>query len=225
MNRYERHTPLYSEEEFACIQNARIAVAGIGGLGSTVLQLLARIGFGIIHFWDNAALDLPDLNRQILYKTTHLGKNKTRVALAELMEINPDIKYFAHAERLDSLSKIPEVDLVIDCLDTFVSRLVLDSLFFAKGIPIIHGSVFKEMGQITTLFPGKTENYQTTFDIDDHPEEQHIKTVFPAIVTTIASLQVTEAVKCISKRYDQMLLNKLLMIDLKKNQFEIIHLS
>lgn len=224
MSRYERHIPLYSKEEFELIQNARIAVAGIGGLGSTVLQLLARIGVGTIHFWDDAILDAPDLNRQILYSTTHLGQPKTKAALQELKEINPDIKIVAHAKRLDINSDITDIDLVIDCLDTFTSRLILDNLFFAKGIPIIHGSVFEEMGQVTSLIPGKTKNYKTFFGIEDNPEEQKIKTVFPAIVTTVASIQVSEAIKFISKRYDQMLLNKLLMVDLKNNQFEILSL-
>lgn len=225
MNRYQRHKPLYSEEEFTQIRTAKIAVAGSGGLGSTALQLLARIGFGTIHFWDNAILDIPDLNRQILYKTTHLGQAKTTAALAELKEINPDLNYIAHEERLNPKTKVPDVDLVIDCLDSFHSRLSLDTLFFNKGIPIIHGSVFKEMGQLTTLFPGKTENYQSTFGIEDQPEEQTEKIIFPAVVTILASLQVNEAVKCITKRYDQMLLNKLLIVNLNKNQFEILPLT
>lgn len=224
MSRYERHIPLYSKEEFKLIQNARIAVAGIGGLGSTVLQLLVRIGIGTIHFWDDSILDEPDLNRQILYKTTHLGQLKTKVALQELKEINPDIKIVAHTKRLDINSNIPDIDLVIDCLDTFASRLVLDYLFFAKGIPIIHASIFEEMGQVTSLVPGKTQNYKTTFCIEDNQEEQKIKTVFPAIVTSIASIQVSETIKYISKQYNQMLLNKLLMINLKNNQFEILPL-
>lgn len=224
MNRYERHIPLYTEEEFARIRQAKVAVAGCGGLGSTVLQLLARIGFGSIHFWDDADLDAPDLNRQILYKTPNLGQQKTKAALKELKEINPDIHYFAHNERLNAQTEIPQVDLVIDCLDSFASRLVLDKLFFANDIPIIHGSAFQEMGQLSTLFPGKTQNYQDTFGIEDNPEEQEIKTIFPPIVTTIASLQVAEAIKCIIKKYDQMLLNKLLRIDLSENQFEILPL-
>jgi molybdopterin/thiamine biosynthesis adenylyltransferase len=225
MDRYERHIPLYSEDEFAYIKQARIAVAGCGGLGSTVLQLLARIGFGTIHFWDEAVLDIPDLNRQILYKTTHLGQYKTDAALAELKEINPDINYVAHKERLNAQTIIPEVDLVIDCFDSFGSRLFLDSLFFNKGISLIHGSAFKEKGHITTLIPGKTENYQSTFGIEDQPEENQEKTIFPATVTTLASLQVNEAVKFITKRHDQLLLNKLLVINLKENQFEILPLT
>ncbi|MBN2237412.1 MAG: ThiF family adenylyltransferase, partial [Bacteroidales bacterium] len=59
MQIYQRHIPLYSKEEFTKIQNATVAVLGCGGLGSTVLQLLCRMGVGTIHFWDPALLDEP----------------------------------------------------------------------------------------------------------------------------------------------------------------------
>jgi molybdopterin/thiamine biosynthesis adenylyltransferase len=225
MKRYQRHIPLFSEEEFESIRQSKIAVAGCGGLGSTVLQLMSRIGVGTIHFWDDAHLDLPDLNRQILYKPDHIGKLKSEIALKELKEINPEVNYIVHSERLNPKSEIPEVDLVLDCLDSFSSRLHLDTLFFAKGVPIIHGSIFQQKGQLTVLFPGKTNNYQNTFGIENEPEEQSIKTVYPPTVTSIASLQVNEALKCITKRYDQLLLHKLLIINLADNTFEIIPIT
>ncbi|MBN1650166.1 MAG: HesA/MoeB/ThiF family protein [Bacteroidales bacterium] len=227
MERYQRHTPLYSEEEFREIRHTSIAVAGCGGLGSTVLQLLARIGFGTIHFWDNGYLDSPDLNRQFLYKPKHIGESKIAIALSELKEINPELNYIPHFEKLSIDSKIDttaKIDLVIDCLDSFASRLVLDKLFFDRGIPIIHGSAFKEKGQITSLIPEKTANYQSTFGIEDTPEEEQCKTIFPPVVTTVASIQITEALKYIGRHFDKMLINKVLIIDLRENKFETISL-
>ncbi|HAG17379.1 MAG TPA: thiamine biosynthesis protein ThiF [Bacteroidales bacterium] len=225
MNIYDRHISLFSKEEFELIRNAKIAVAGSGGLGSTVLQLLARIGFGTIYFWDCALVDLPDLNRQLLYKTNDLGKKKTEAALNELKLINPNLNLIGFAEKLEKSSIVPEVDLVIDCLDNFDSRLSLDYLFFERGVPIIHGSVFMEMGQVTTLLPGKTPNYQDTFGVEGDQEENEIKSVFPPIVTIVASMQVSEATKYISNRHDLLLLNKLMIINLKKNQFELFPLT
>ncbi len=225
MERYQRHKPLYSEEEFRRIRNAKVAVAGCGGLGSTVLQLLARIGFGTIHFWDYGHLDSPDLNRQLLYKPAHLGELKIAVALSELKEINPELNYIPHFEKISIHSKIDrKIDLVIDCLDSFASRLVLDKLFFAHGIPIIHGSAFKEKGQITSLIPKKTANYQKTFGLEDTPEEEACKTIFPPTVTTTASIQVSEAIKYLNKQYDSMLINKVLTLDMRENKFETISL-
>lgn len=225
MERYDRHHKLIGENEFKKIQSAKIAVVGSGGLGSTVLQLLARIGFGEIHHWDYAILDLPDLNRQILYDTKDLGKKKATIAKEKLEKINPNIKIFSYDEKLEETSKIPEVDLVIDCLDNFKSRLVLDKLFFEKGVAIIHAGVFRYIGQVTAFIPGKTRNYADTFGIERDPKEVTIKEVFPSIVTTLASLQVNEAVKYVTKRFDKMLINKLLVVDLFNNSFDTIELE
>lgn len=224
MLRYDRHLQLIGEKDFKKIQASSVAVVGSGGLGSTVLQLLARIGFGKIHHWDYASLDLPDLNRQILYTTEDLGKKKTDAANEYLKKINPDIEIFSYHEKLDFDSGVPQVDLVIDCLDNFKSRLVLDKLFFDKGITVIHAGVFRYIGQITVFVPGKTENYSKTFGIENDPKEVEIKEVFPSIVTTLASLQVNEAVKFVTGRLDKMLINKLLVIDLFNNSFDTIEL-
>lgn len=225
MERYDRHHKLIGEKEFEKIQAARVAVVGSGGLGSTVLQLLTRIGFGEIHHWDYAILDAPDLNRQILYDTEDLGKTKILAAKEKLKKINPDIKIFSYNEKLEETSKIPEVDLVIDCLDNFKSRLVLDKLFFDRGVAIIHAGVFRYIGQITAFVPGKTLNYAQTFGIERDPKEVTIKEVFPPIVTTLASLQVNEATKFITGRFDKMLINKLLVVDLFNNSFDTIELE
>jgi len=224
MERYSRHSELIGKLDFQKIKNSKIAVIGSGGLGSTVLQLLARIGFGEIHHWDYAILDLPDLNRQILYTSLDIGKPKALLANQKLKEINPEIKIFSYNEKLDEHTKIPKVDLVIDCLDNFKSRLVLDKVFFDKGVPVIHAGVFRYIGQITALIPGKTQNYAETFGMESDPKEITIKEVFPSIVTTLASIQVNEAAKYITGRTDKMLINKILVVDLFNNSFDTIEI-
>ncbi len=225
MNRYQRHQALYSPSEFDRIRNAKIAVIGLGGLGSNTLQLIARFGLGEIHLWDGALLDLSDLNRQTLYNSQQLGQFKAHAALSELEKINPEVKFYAHAEYIQPQTTFPHFDLVIDCLDTFAARLLLDKLFFEKGTPIIHGSVFQKTGQITSLFPGKTENYQNSFGIEDLPTESDTKIIFPPIVSAIASFQVSEAINCLTQNYEQMLLNKVLSIDMENYKFEILDLK
>ncbi len=224
MDRYNRHSELIGKIDFHKIKISKIAVVGSGGLGSTVLQLLARIGFGEIHHWDYAILDLPDLNRQILYNPKDIGKPKVEIANQKLKEINPDIAIFSYNEKLDENTNVPKVDLVIDCLDNFKSRLVLDKVFFDKGVPIIHAGVFRYIGQITAFVPGKTLNYAQTFGMESDPKEITIKEVFPSIVTTLASLQVNEATKYITGRIDKMLINKILVVDLFNNSFDTIEL-
>ncbi len=225
MERYDRHLKLLGENNFQKIQQATIGVIGTGGLGSTVLQLLVRMGFGTIHHWDYAILDAPDLNRQLLYEMSDIGRKKVDAANDRLKQINPEIQIFSHHERLDKNSNVPKLDLVIDCLDNFKSRFVLDFLFFDKGTAIIHAGVFRYSGQLTSLIPKLTKNYQQTFALSQDIEEKEEKEIFPPIVTSLASMQVNEAVKFILNDFDNMFVNKLLLVDLYFNTFDIIKLN
>jgi len=223
VDRYQRHSNLIGEADFEKIKQTRVLVAGAGGLGSTVLQLLARTGFGKIHFYDDAVLDEPDLNRQILYDTNDLGKLKTEVALEKLTAINPNIQLVAHPEKLTSQTSVPPVDLVIDCLDNFESRFVLEDQFFNKGIPIIHGGASQYFGQVTTLIPGKTLSLSELFGRDIiATDATRAKEIFPATVLNVASVQVSEAVKLVCGKTDHLLTNQILTIDLFFNTFDIL---
>jgi molybdopterin/thiamine biosynthesis adenylyltransferase len=223
MHQYARHTGLFSDVEFARIQETRVLVAGAGGLGSTVLQLLTRYGFGEIHFYDDGILDPPDLNRQILYTSRDLGAAKASTAKALLEAINPDVAIMAHQERLSMDSSVPDVDLVMDCLDNFAGRLLLDARFFRQKIPVIHGGASTFFGQVTTLIPGRTSGLT---DIYGESNMQDVpgcpKDIYPPVVTAVASLQASEAIKLACGLYDQLLLNKIQVIDLLNNSFDVI---
>lgn len=223
MERYARHIHLFEEQAFARIQQARVLVAGAGGLGSTVLQLLSRYGFGEIHFYDDGILDAPDLNRQFLYTSQDIGAPKADTARKLMEAINPDVTVTAHAEQLNSTTDLPDVDLVIDCLDNFTGRRILDERFFSRGIPIIHGGVTAFCGQVTTLIPGKTRSLS---DIYGPPTMQDgpigCQDIYPPVVVAVASLQVSEAVKLIGGRLDHLLLNRIQVVDLLTNSFDVI---
>ncbi len=223
MRQYARHSGLFSEAQFARIQETRVLVAGAGGLGSTVLQLLARYGFGEIHFYDDGILDPPDLNRQILYTSRDLGVPKAPTAKDLLQAINPDVTIIAHGEILSVDSRVPEVDLVMDCLDNFAGRLLLDARFFRQQIPVIHGGVSAFFGQVTTLVPGSTSGLADIYgecNMQDTPGCS--KDIYPPVVTAVASVQASEAVKLACGLYDKLLLNKIQVIDLLNNGFDVI---
>lgn len=223
MERYARHIHLFTEEVFARIQQARVLVAGAGGLGSTVLQLLTRYGFGEIHLYDDGVLDPPDLNRQLLYTAQDLGVAKADAARTLMEAINPDITVTAHAERLDMTTDLPEVDLVVDCLDSFPGRRILEKRFFNRGIPIVHGGVTAFCGQVSTLIPGKTKSLTEVYGdptMQDGPAGG--KDIYPPVVVAVASLQASEAVKLIGGHLDQLLLNRIQVVDLLTNSFDVI---
>ncbi len=226
MERYNRHLNLIGEANFKKIRKATALVAGAGGLGSHVLQLLTRFGFGSIHIFDPGILDIPDLNRQIIYDQNDLDTSKVETAGTKLKKINPDVNIISHKQLLENESSVPEVDIVIDCLDNFQGRLVLENLFFNKGIPIVHGGASQFYGQVTTLIPGETmplseflgKEFMETADATP-------KDIFPPTVMNVASVQVSEAIKLVCGMKEKLLAKKLLTIDLLNNSFDIIELN
>lgn len=221
MEKYTRHMNLY--KEFEKIRNSKILVAGAGGLGSNALEHLVRLGVGEIYIYDDGILDMPDLNRQILYTPEDLGKEKVFVAKEKLQEINPDVEVHIHNERITESTKLPNVDIIIDCLDNFGSRKILDRKIHEKNIPLIHGGVERFYGQVTDIIPGKTKTLRDI--LGDVKDTDEIKYVTPYAVSVIASIQVSEAMKLICGDYDNALINKLLIVDLYFNSFDIIELK
>lgn len=226
MDRYDRHRGLFGEEAFRRIRRCRVLVAGAGGLGSTVLQLLARGGFGTIFVYDDAIVDLPDLNRQLLYGMSHLGMPKVEAARAVLSSINPDLTVVACQELITAATKIPEVDIAIDCLDNFAGRFALDELFFARGVPLIHGGVSEGFGQVTTFLPGKTQGLRELFGNGGPPDEPELKRqIYPPVVTAVASLLASEAFKLATGRFGELLAGKMLILDVLANSFDLLDLA
>ncbi|WGS64292.1 HesA/MoeB/ThiF family protein [Marinitoga aeolica] len=221
MDRYSRHMKLY--KNFDKIRNAKIMVAGAGGLGSNVLMHLSRLGIGEIHIFDNGILDMPDLNRQILYDHEDLGKKKVFVAKEKLNEINPEVKIHIFAEKIQEKTVLPDVDIAIDCFDNFESRKILDRKVHEKNIPLIHGGVERFFGQVTDIIPGKTKTLSEI--LGDVKDTDEIKYVTPYAVSIIASIQVSEAMKLLCGDYDNALINKLLVVDLYFNTFDIIQIK
>jgi molybdopterin-synthase adenylyltransferase len=226
MEMYSRHLELMGDQNFAKLTNASVMVAGAGGLGCTVLTLLVRMGFGTIHFYDFAEIDPPDLNRQILYDSQNIGQMKSEVALEKLKKINSSVEIIAHREKITQKTVIPNVDLVFDCLDNFTSRYVLDDLIFPKGITMVHAGVSRYFGQLTVIIPGKTDCLRRTIPVDAERFDAEIdKMIFPPVVTTMASLQVSEGIKYLTGDFEHLLYGKILMIDLLSNTFEVIEIK
>jgi molybdopterin/thiamine biosynthesis adenylyltransferase len=221
MEKYSRHINLY--KDFEKIRNSKVLVAGAGGLGSNVLEHLVRLGVGEIYIYDDGILDMPDLNRQILYTPEDLGKEKVFAAKEKLQEINPDVEVHIHNERITENTELPCVDIVIDCFDNFESRKILDKKIHEKNIPLIHGGVERFYGQVTDIIPGKTKTLRDI--LGDVKDTDEIKPVTPYAVSVIASIQVSEAMKLICGDYDNALINKLLIVDLYFNTFDIIELK
>ncbi|MEJ5228923.1 MAG: HesA/MoeB/ThiF family protein [Pseudothermotoga sp.] len=216
---FQRHSELLGE----CMEKlhkAKVFVAGAGGLGCTVLSLLTRTGIGSLYFADSAFVDEPDLNRQILYDRDSLGKKKVEEALVKLKRINPSCDFLAIEGTIDDSFTLPDVDVVVDCLDNFKSKFVLDELCQRKSTPLVHAGVEGYTGQATTIVYGKNPALRDLFrGVKDHK----IRQVFPPLVVLMASVQATEVIKLICGMKDS-LVGEILLVDLLRNTFERVRI-
>jgi molybdopterin/thiamine biosynthesis adenylyltransferase len=136
---------------------SRVLFLGAGGLGAPSTMYLAAAGVGTLGLVDADTVDASNLQRQIVHATSRLGMLKVDSAEKALTDLNPDVKIVKYAERLNS-SNVDRIfgdkwDVIIDGCDNFPTRyLVNDASLFHK-IPVIHGSIFRFDGQVTTFQP------------------------------------------------------------------------
>ena len=150
---------LFGEEGQEKIRKARVFVAGTGGLGSPISTYLAVAGVGKIIIADFDIVDPSNLNRQFLHHERDIGRDKVESAKEKLLSMNPEIKVDTIKEKItdENISSIiPPCDLIIDALDNFDTRHVLNKLAVERKISFIHGAVSGYRGQVTTVIPGKT---------------------------------------------------------------------
>lgn len=182
---------------------ARVLVLGTGGLGGTVVLLLARFGLGSLIIADGDSFSEDNLNRQALVTENNVGEMKVQVALKELAKINAATAVVVHAgfvkeKELNSLIK--GVDVAIDALDNLPSRFLLEKVCRQEKVPLVHGAVAGFSGQIMVIYPDDP-GFQIIYGDPQNVPEKGIELELgnlPGIVSAIASLQVQEAIKIIT---------------------------
>lgn len=159
--RYNRQMmiPGWGEAGQAKIKSASVFIAGAGGLGGPVSIYLAAAGVGEIRICDADVVELSNLNRQILHTDKRVGELKAASAENTLKEINPTINVVPSRTYIDDGSVeqiVGHPDVVIDCLDNFPTRYLLNAYCIKKRIPLIHGAIWGMSGQVTFLHPPET---------------------------------------------------------------------
>ena len=226
--RYKRNLGVVSPSEQVKLLQSKVAIIGAGGLGGTVLELLARMGIGELIIADKDIMGDSNLNRQILSTETNLGQSKTEVAVKRVKEINSSIEIIGHSVFIDSgnVKKIIEgAEVVVDALDNLPSRFVLQKACRELNIPLVHGAIAGFSGQLITIFPqdkGLELIYGSNKDLPEHGSEVRLgaPTVTPAL---IASLEVQEVIKILLKR-GKLFRNRLLYLDIEEGTMEILNL-
>ncbi len=231
IKRYSRHImlPEVGEAGQAKLLDAKVLFLGAGGLGSPSSLYLAAAGVGTIGIVDDDVVDESNLQRQVLHNIERLGIPKVESARKTLQLLNPDVKVIPHQTRLSSenvLDIIADYDLVIDGADNFPTRYLVNDAALKLRKPVIHASIFRFEGQITTFLPDSGPCYRCLYPEPPPPgmapscQEAGVLGVLPGLVGT---LQANEAVKIILG-VGETLSGRLLVFDALGTKFRTLKL-
>jgi len=137
------------------LKQSTVLLAGVGALGSMVAVFLALVGVGKLILVDMDTIELSNLNRQLLFTESDIGKFKAKVAAEKLGEINPNVHVTARNESVISVPRkyYEQSDVIVDGLDSFEARRWLNSLCVSLNKPLVHGGMYGWYGNIQVIIP------------------------------------------------------------------------
>lgn len=168
LERYRRQLAIdgWGEKAQEKLSHAHVTVVGAGGLGSPVLLYLTAAGVGHIRIIDGDTLSLSNLNRQILYGDALIGLPKAESTRRKLKELNPSVEIETIPARIDPDSMdlhLPTEGIMVDCLDNFETRFLLNRHAVENHLPLVHAGVEGLYGQLTTIIPEETPCLECIF--------------------------------------------------------------
>ena len=155
--RYIRHLGALTEQECAALRTKTVFVAGCGGLGGYLIEMLLRLGVGTIRAADGDVFEASNLNRQLLSSPRFLGRSKAEAAAARAAEVNPEVRFTAIPQFVteeNAAGLIRGCDAVLDALDNIRARRILAQACSQEGIPMIHGAICGWSAQAAVVMPG-----------------------------------------------------------------------
>ncbi|MBA2349341.1 MAG: molybdopterin-synthase adenylyltransferase MoeB [Solirubrobacterales bacterium] len=203
--RYSRHflLPEVGEEGQKKLLEAKVLLLGAGGLGSPTALYLAAAGVGQLGIVDDDEVDVSNLQRQVIHKTSTVGVAKVDSAEAAINELNPDVKVVKYPVRLDS-SNIMEIiegyDLIVDGVDNFPTRYLLNDATVRLKIPVVSAAILGFEGQLSIFAPYDGPCYRCLFPVPPPAElapSCGANGVLGVLPGTMGLLQATEVVKLI----------------------------
>jgi molybdopterin/thiamine biosynthesis adenylyltransferase len=211
------------------LREARACVVGVGGLGSTSATQLAAMGVGHLRLVDYDVVEVSNLQRQHLYDTSTIGYPKVEAAAQRLRRLNPHIDVeplplAIGAHNAESI--ISGMDVVVDGLDRMLPRYALNRACVRLGVPYVFGGAVSMYGNTSTILPRRTaclECFCGSVE-DDALPSCSVLGVHPSILSLIASIQVSEAVRVLLGQ-EPKLAGKLLYCDLESLGFEMVKLK
>lgn len=208
--RYNRQILHWGEERQQQLEAATVLIAGVGGLGATVSQLLARAGVGKLYLVDDGLVDWPDLNRQLLYNEADIGQAKLTIAKQRLQQSNKNVIIEVRQKRINHSFQPPaDVSIIADCLDNYPSRFHLETCM-KVGSFLVHGGIEGDQGQVLTLQKGNSQSLREIFT--GYRQPQGDIPVTGAGATILAGFMVNELFNTIFSQ--PQLLNRFLIVGL-----------
>ena len=180
------------------LKSTKVLVAGLGGLGCPASLYLAAAGVGRLLLVDREKVELSNLNRQILYWSSDVGRPKADVVAEKLARLNPDVEVEALTLEIseDNVKDlVKKVDVVVDGMDNYRARFLINEACVAYGKPFVHAAVYGLEGQLLTVLPGKGPCLRCVVPSD--PPEQGAVPVLGATPGVMAALEVVEVVKLV----------------------------
>jgi molybdopterin/thiamine biosynthesis adenylyltransferase/rhodanese-related sulfurtransferase len=206
LDRYSRHIllPEVGEKGQERLLKSRVLLLGAGGLGSPAALYLAAAGVGTLGVIDADVVDQSNLQRQILHGNSTVGVPKVESGRKRIADLNADVNVVPFEERLTSenIDRIFDQgwDVIVDGLDNFPTRYLVNDASVWKNIPVVHGSIFRFDGQVTSFIPKQGPCYRCLYP---EPPPAHMAPscseagvigVLPGVIGTI---QATEALKIV----------------------------
>jgi molybdopterin/thiamine biosynthesis adenylyltransferase len=228
--RYLRNFRSLSPQDQIRLLQSKVALVGVGGLGGTVLEWLARVGVGHLILIDGDRFEDHNLNRQVLCTQDRLGTDKAQAAAERACRVNNSLTVEAHAEFLthkNAQRLVSGCHVVVDCLDNIQSRFIVETAAKNAGVPLISAAVAGLTGHVTTVFPqdkGLELIYGPAAELKVSKGAETILGNLPQTVGLIASMESAEVIKVLLGHSQDLLRDKMLMMDLESHTYEVLRL-
>jgi molybdopterin/thiamine biosynthesis adenylyltransferase len=183
------------------LRAGEVLVIGAGGLGSPAALYLAAVGVGRIGIADSDAVELSNLQRQVIHTTIDIGKQKALSAKEKMVALNPQVQVDVHRMRVEAgniAAIIEQYDFVIDATDNFAAKFLINDACVASGKAFCHAGVIRMGGQMMTVLPGRSACYRCVFGGPPSAEavpSPAILGIFGIVPGVIGTLEAMEAAK------------------------------
>jgi len=226
--RYERQLlfrPIGAEGQERLLA-ATVAVVGLGAIGCLAADMLTRCGVGRLRLIDFDIVELSNLQRQMLYNEDDVasGLPKTEIAAGKLRRVNSTVEVTSHVERVtdaNAVGLLQGADVIIDAVDNFAAKFVLNRAALKLGIPMIYGALAGSYGVTMPIIPDETACLCCLYCVE--PDQGSSETaatagVIPPTVATVASLQVAQTLKWLVGAHDE-IITDLIHVEVWEGEF------